>query len=76
VPVYIGETSRLSGRATSHKASRWPMPSPWIAYRVFPGAPKHVLRELESDVLGWHFWREGTAPLCQYRAEEDRGGLD
>jgi hypothetical protein len=55
VPVYVGETSRLSARAASHLAARWPMGDPWIAYRAFPGAPKHVLHELESDVLGLHF---------------------
>jgi hypothetical protein len=71
-PAYVGETSRLSARATSHGAAHWPMPNPWLAYRIFPGAPKHVLHELESDVLGWHFWRTRTAPLCQYRAERDR----
>jgi hypothetical protein len=70
--VYVGETSRLSARATSHAAARWPLPDPWLAYRVFPGALKHVLHELESDVLGWHFWRTRTAPSCQYRAEGDR----
>jgi hypothetical protein len=35
-PVYVGETSRLSARATSHLAARWPMREPWIAYRAFP----------------------------------------
>jgi hypothetical protein len=69
VPVYVGETSRLSARATSHLAARWPMRDPWIAYRAFPGAPKHVLHELESDVLGWCFWRARQAPSCPYRAE-------
>ena len=71
-PVYVGETSRLSARATSHFAARWPIRDPWIAYRAFPGAPKHVLHELESDVLGWHFWRTRAAPSCQYRAEHNR----
>ena len=66
-PAYVGEALRLRARATSHVAARWPMPNPWFAYRIFPGAPKHVLHELESDVLGWHFWRTRTAPSCQYR---------
>jgi hypothetical protein len=51
---------------------RWPVRDPWIAYRAFPGAPKLVLHELESDVLGWHIWRTREAPSCQYRAEHDR----
>jgi hypothetical protein len=72
VPVYVGETARLSARAASHLAAHWPMRDPWIAYRAFPGAPKHVLRELESDVLGWHFWLTRAAPSCQYRAEHNR----
>jgi hypothetical protein len=71
-PVYVGETSRLSARAASHLAARWPMSDPWIAYRAFPGAPKQVLHELESDVLGWHFWLTRAAPSCQYRAEHNR----
>ena len=66
-PAYVGEALRLRARATSHVAARWPMPNPWFAHRIFPGAPKHVLHELESDVLGWHFWRTRTAPSCQYR---------
>ena len=67
-PAYVGETSRLQARVTSHVTARWPTPHPWLAYRIFPSAPKHVLHELESDVLGWHFWRTRTVPLCQYRA--------
>jgi hypothetical protein len=72
VPVYVGETSRLSARAASHLATRWPMRDPRIAYRAFPSVPMHVLHELESDVLGWHFWLTRTAPSCQYRAERNR----
>jgi hypothetical protein len=72
VPVYVGETSRLSARAASHLAARWPIREPWIAYRAFPGAPKHVLHELESDILGWHFWLARAAPSCQYRADHKR----
>jgi hypothetical protein len=64
-PVYIGETARLSARATSHLAARWPMRDPWIAYRAFPGAPKHVLHKLESDVL--------ASAFRQYRAEASLG---
>jgi hypothetical protein len=31
-----------------------------VAYLPLPkGTPKYVLRELESDLLGWHFWRTG-----------------
>jgi hypothetical protein len=62
----------LATRAASHLAARWPMGDSWIAYRAFPGAAKHVLHELESDVLGWHFWRTRAAPSCQYRAEHNR----
>jgi hypothetical protein len=71
-PVYVGETSRLSARAASHLAARWPIRDPWIAYRAFPGAPKHVLHELESDLLGWHFWRTRAVPSGQYHAEHNR----
>jgi hypothetical protein len=72
VPVYVGETSRLSARATSHLAARWPIRDPWIAYRTFLGVSKHVLHELESDILGWHYWRARKAPSCQYRPERNR----
>ena len=71
-PACVGETSRLSARAASHVAARWPMRDPWVAYRAFPGAPKHVLHDLESDVLGWHFSLARAAPSCQYRAEHNR----
>jgi hypothetical protein len=69
-PVYVGMASRLRTRASQHLAHRWPTPNPWLAYRIFLGAPEHVLLELESDILGWHFWRMRTAPSCQYRKLE------
>ncbi|MBX6376381.1 MAG: hypothetical protein IRZ13_19410 [Acetobacteraceae bacterium] len=34
--------------------------------RLRARTPKHVLRELESDLLGWHFWLTGRAPALQY----------
>ena len=68
VPVYVGEASRLSARAATHLADRWPMRDPWIAYRAFPDAPKHVLHELESDVFGWHFWLTRAAPVPRPQA--------
>jgi hypothetical protein len=71
-PIYVGETSRLSARADSHAVARWPTSTPWLAFRIFPGAPKHVLHELESDILGWPFWWTEMAPSCQYRAERNR----
>jgi hypothetical protein len=41
---------------------------PWIAIRpLAAGTPKYVLHKLESDLLGWHFWRTGQAPVFQYR---------
>jgi hypothetical protein len=65
-PVYVGETSELPARAASHAAAAWPAPEPWLAYLSLPqGTPKHVLHELESDLLGWHFWRTGRAPAAQ-----------
>jgi hypothetical protein len=66
-PAYIGETSSLPGRAAVHSASLWPLVEPTIAYLPLPaGTPKHVLRELESDLLGWHFSLKGRAPALQY----------
>jgi hypothetical protein len=51
-PDYVGEAARLSARAASHLAARRPVRDPWIAYRAFRGARKHVLHELESNELG------------------------
>ena len=66
-PVYVGETAGLPGRAMTHAAASWPTREPGLAYLSLPeGTPKHVLREFESDLLGWHFWRTGRAPLAQY----------
>jgi hypothetical protein len=71
-PLYVGETFKLKNRAMSHQRSRWPAASPTFAYRIYPGAPKHFLHELECDLLGWHFWRSRSAPCCQYRGEHNR----
>lgn len=72
-PVYIGETSSLPSRALTHAGIRWPISEPWLAYLSLPdGTPKYVLRELESDLLGWHFLRAGRSPLAQYTALPDR----
>jgi hypothetical protein len=66
-PVYIGETSSLAARAMTHAAASWPARVPWLTYLPLPeGTPKHVLRELESDLLGWHFSLAGRAPALQY----------
>jgi hypothetical protein len=65
--VYIGETSGLRARAAAHASARWPVEGPCLAYSLLPaGTPKHVLRELESDLLGWHFWQKGRSPAMQY----------
>ena len=72
VPLYVGEAARLEARLQSHLRSRWPSADPWVAYRAAPDAPKYILHELESDVLGWHFSLAGSAPSCQYRAEAGR----
>jgi hypothetical protein len=75
-PVYVGETTSLPARALTHAAAPWPVREPWLAYLPLPeGTPKHVLRELESDLLGWHFWRAGRAPALQY-AEATRKRAD
>jgi hypothetical protein len=65
--TYIGETSSLAVRAASHAATPWPVREARIAYLLLPAdTPKHVLRELESDLLGWHFWWAGRPPAAQY----------
>lgn len=75
-PVYVGETASLPARALNHAAASWPLREPWLAYLPLPeGTPKHLLRELESDLLGWHFWRTGRAPALQY-AESTRKRAD
>jgi hypothetical protein len=73
-PVYIGETSTLLARAATHAARSWSLSEPWIAVLpIAEGTPKFVLRELESDLLGWHFWRTGRAPIFQYRKSGGAG---
>jgi hypothetical protein len=72
--VYIGETNRLRARAVAHASSRWPAREPWLACLSLPqGTPKHVLRELESDLLGWYFWHAGCAPTAQYLEQSPAG---
>jgi hypothetical protein len=67
-PVYIGETSGLLARSATHAARSWSLSEPWLALMPLPdGTPKYVLHEFESDLLGWHFWRTGSAPVFQYR---------
>lgn len=71
--VYVGETSALRARATSHAATPWPLRKPWLAYLSLPRrTSKHVLRELESDLLGWHFWQTGRAPAAKYSVRQGR----
>ncbi len=66
-PVYLGETSFLAAWAATHAAVSWPVREPWLAYLPLPeGTPKHLLRELESDLLGWHFSVNDRAPALQY----------
>ena len=63
----MGETASLPARVGIHAVAPWPAQEPWLAYLPLPeGTPKHALREYESDLLGWHFWRTGQAPLAQY----------
>jgi hypothetical protein len=73
-PVYIGEASALLARSATHAAGSWSLSEPWLA--VLPladGTPKYVLHELEGDLLGWHFWRTGRAPVFQYRKAPGAG---
>jgi hypothetical protein len=73
-PVYVGETANLPGRAATHTATSWALTEPMIAFLPLPtGTPKHVLRELESDVLGWHFAETGETPALQYAEVMRRG---
>lgn len=75
--VYIGETNGLRARAAAHASSLWPILEPWLAYLSLPErTPKHVLRELETDLLGWHFWHSGRAPIAQYRERQRKAGKD
>jgi hypothetical protein len=73
-PAYIGETSGVLARTATHAATPWLLSDPWIA--VLPLAvatPKYVLHELESDLLGWHFWHTGCSPIFQYRKSRAAG---
>ncbi|MCI0755741.1 hypothetical protein [Teichococcus vastitatis] len=68
-PVYLGETGNLPGRVLAHARVPWSLREPWLAWLSLPAdTPKPVLRELESDLLGWHFWHAGRPPRAQYSA--------
>ena len=63
----MGETAALRGRAEIHAAMNWSVEEAWISYLPVPErTPKYVLREFESDLLGWYFWWRGRAPSAQY----------
>ncbi len=74
-PIYIGQTSALAARVRAHTAATWPVERPVLSYLLLPdGTPKHVLHEVESDLLGWHFAIEKAPPALQYaRASRDKG---
>jgi hypothetical protein len=77
---YIGETLYLRGRARAHAGTRWPVPDSWLSYWTRPpGTPEHVLRELESDLCGWHFshnhvprWRGPHHRHGQHRRQQNK----
>jgi hypothetical protein len=74
-PIYIGETSILRARAVTHATTPWGVKEPWLAYMLLPaGTPKHVLRELESDLLGQHFWHSRRPPSAQYKGTNPNTG--
>jgi len=80
-----GETLAAAGwqRAPLTRAQRWP-PGPAV-YAMhdrdaveavyfgettdLPGRAAAHASELESGLLGWHFWHTGRAPRAQYRTE-------
>ena len=73
-PVYIGETSALLARSATHAARPWSLSEPSLAaLAVADGTPKYALHELESDLLGWQFWRTGRAPVFQYHRVRGAG---
>jgi hypothetical protein len=75
-PVYVGETFGLRARAAKHAAAQWPVRKPWLAYLPLPiRTPRFVLRELESDLLGWHFSQTGRAPAAQYTVSSGTADL-
>ena len=73
--IYIGQANMLRRRAVAHASSVWPIPEPWLAYLSLPErTPKHVLLELETDLLGCHFWHTGRAPIAQYLKRQGKVG--
>jgi hypothetical protein len=75
--IYIGQTDGLRARAVAHASSQWPIRKPWLAYSSLPErTPQHVLLELETDLLGWHFWHTGQAPTLQYLKRQQKAGKD
>jgi hypothetical protein len=75
--IYIGQTNGLRARAVAHASSRWPIRKPWLAYLSLPErTPKHVLLEVETDLLGWHFSHANHAPTVQYLDPQRGAGND
>jgi hypothetical protein len=75
--TYIGQTQTLRARAVEHASSRWPIREPSLAYWTLPQRTlAHVLLELETDLLGWHFWHTGYAPAVQYLEPQSKASND
>jgi hypothetical protein len=68
MPIYVGETSSFAGILSRHQPRPWGIGEPWLAvWPLPPNTPKFCRLELETDLLGWHFEREGKPPAWQYR---------
>jgi hypothetical protein len=65
--LYIGETSDLRGRTWRHAKTLWGGGRACVSYAPLPRAtPKHVLHELENDLLGAYIEQVGQAPTYQF----------
>jgi hypothetical protein len=68
VPIYVGETSLFARILSRHQPRAWGVGEPFLAiWPLAADTPKFCRLELESDLLGWHFEREGKPPAWQYR---------
>ena len=65
--LYIGQSTSLRARASSHSRRDWSTSAPYIRFCLLPSkvSPQHLL-ELESDLLGAFFYQVGHPPAFQY----------
>jgi hypothetical protein len=64
--IYVGESSGLRARLTTHARNDWDRPS--AAYCVLPpNIHKQHLHEIENDLIVGHYHSHNSPPAVQFR---------